>query len=114
MIKLIDGPAAGTVLMLKRGPMFLRAVVNSKGQWDALDQPEETVASGEVPHCYVASDQIGMCHIRSGKRGVSGFYAMGNYRLAAKQPSVEVMSDNAKWRAWCDANRDQLVQVVKP
>jgi len=40
MMKLLDGPAAGTY-MCKRAPLYLRAVVNDKGGTDVLDMPSE-------------------------------------------------------------------------
>jgi hypothetical protein len=36
MTKFTNGPAAGTVLSLRRSPLFLRAVQDAEGKWDAL------------------------------------------------------------------------------
>ena len=49
MMKLLDGPAAGTY-MCKRAPLYLRAVVNDKGGTDALDMPSDTPTDLESIH----------------------------------------------------------------
>ncbi len=54
MIKLVDGPAAGTY-MVKRAPLYLRAVVNDKGGTDALDMPSDTPTDLESIHVYQAN-----------------------------------------------------------
>jgi hypothetical protein len=107
MTKFEDGPAAGTVLSLRRMPMpvFLRVVVNSKGTVDALDMPDDEPTATEKMHAYRKTKFLGNAHVcirGKGKKG-SGFYEMCEYSLCAEQPEQETMRDRAKWQAWCTA-----------
>lgn len=48
MSNFIDGPAKGVHLSLRRSPMFLRAVCEPNGKWDALDQLTDTPARDQA------------------------------------------------------------------
>jgi hypothetical protein len=87
--------------MLHRAVKFLRVVQNKSGVWDALDQPEDTPAPEETVFAYQITEKPGMCHIRSGKRGASGFYAIATYRMCAEQPYDQVMRGMSLWQQWC-------------
>lgn len=97
MIKLLDGPVAGTY-MVKRAPVFLRAVVARDGKKDVLDQLDDEPSEDETIHVYELIGESGWVHINMGRKG-SGFYATGDYRHVpmdgeAVRPAIE-------WRAWC-------------
>jgi hypothetical protein len=112
MTKLIDGPGAGKALMLRRVVTLLRVTVNEAGEIDALDQPEDAPKPEEEwIYVYVNTGQNGgTCHVRYGgnKRHLSGFYAVAEYRLYDLQPPDVTMRDNAKWRAWCETQRERV------
>jgi hypothetical protein len=67
--RFIDGPAAGTVLSLKRSPLFLRAVQDPlDGKWDALDQLDDAPRPGERIVVYRKTEDRGMVHLPSLRR----------------------------------------------
>ena len=93
--------------MLKRAPMFLRVVCHilpggKIGDWDALDQLEDTAGKDEVICVYRVVGTPGWAHINRGRNG-SGFYAMANYKLCDQQPTDEVMRDNQSWTCWVNS-----------
>ncbi|HSI11752.1 MAG TPA: hypothetical protein VK961_06890 [Chthoniobacter sp.] len=114
MTKFEDGPAQGNSLMLKRAPIFLRVVVNTQGEWDALDQLDDHAHQGESLYAYTLTGEPGMCHIlrRSGPKGGSGFYVMAAYRFVTPQPSDAEMRDNTAWREWTIRNRE--ISTINP
>lgn len=99
MTHFLDGPAKGQHLMLRRSPVFLR-VVEQGGKWDALDAPEDTLRPGETANVYRRKGEASCCHIRSGKPGASGFYAIAEYEYVANPPHDGVLRDEAEWRLW--------------
>lgn len=98
MTTFIDGPAKGNILMLKRAPIYLRAVSNAEGKWDACDQLEDTVHPGEVPVAYVLAETPGQAFI-DGPR-IRGLYPISRYQLVLNQPDASVMMNNNLWAAW--------------
>ena len=118
MLSLLDGPCKGT-FMVKRAPLFLRAVAKPVllprerdaeegqirtdfGECDVLDQLNDTPADGEQVFVYQLQGKAGSFHIHArGKDGkaLSGWYAMGEYKYL---PDVdgEQLRDNVKWQAW--------------
>jgi hypothetical protein len=109
MTNFADGPAAGTVLALRRAPLFLRAVQDvGSGKWDALDQLHDEPELGETVVVYRKVEDRGHVHIRSSKKGASGFFAMATYKLHEQQPANEDCYDNAKWQAWAQAQAKAL------
>lgn len=101
MTKFIDGPAAGTVLSLRRAPLYLRAVQNADGNWDALDQLDDTPEPDETVTVYRRVGSATTVHLHGTK--ISGWYAMATYELHAEQPSIEECRDTAKWQDWVHA-----------
>lgn len=103
MTTLIDGPAEGIRLMLKRAARFIR-VVEADGKWDALDQPDDTPKPNEKIYAYEVRGEVGNCHIslrgKDGKRG-GGFYPIASYGFVSQQPDDATMRDTTKWRQWC-------------
>lgn len=98
MVSFIDGPAAGKVLMLRRAPKFLR-VVESHGQWDALDQLHDTPQPEETLHVYQLKGKVMNCHVKMRKGG--GWFVMARYELCLEQADESSMRENAAWQAWC-------------
>lgn len=98
MSKFLDGPAAGSALMLRRAPVFLRAVIDeSTGKVDALDQMDDTPGPSERVHVYRrVGEPIHAC-VRPG-----GCYELGDYRHVpdVDERLVRVTED---WRRWVDA-----------
>lgn len=111
MVSFKDGPAADVVLPLRRAPKLLRVVVSRKGIWDALDQLDDTPNPQEAIHVYRLTARATWMHIRATKRSASGMYAMADYAFVADPPAEEDLRDNARWRAWCEANHARLVPV---
>jgi len=52
MTRFLDGPAAGKTLSLSYAPMYLRVVIDPKGNVDALDAPDDSPRPGEIVHLY--------------------------------------------------------------
>lgn len=100
MTQFTDGPAAGVSLLLRRAPHFLRAVRDVKGEWDALDQLEDTPGAGETIVAYQMVGEPTWCHIRMRKGG--GVYRGGQYRVIEPQPADDVLRSNARWREWAN------------
>lgn len=107
MTTILDGPAAGQKLMLKRSPIFLRVVQDITGKWDALDQPEDTAHLGETVHAYRLKEKpTGVCHLstrgpRGGRQG--GWYCIASYEHINPQPDNVTLRSNAAWTAWCES-----------
>lgn len=100
MTTILDGPAAGQVLSLRRIPTFLRVVFDGK-TWDALDQIDDTPRAGETCFAYYITANHGWVHIKMSGPG-SGFYWRAEYTVCAEQPPQGLMRDRAAWRAWCE------------
>jgi len=98
----LDGPAADVKLMLSRAPHFLRAVQNSGGEWDALDQLTDEPREGERIVVYEMVGEPTWMHVRATK-GRSGVYRGGQYRMVDPQPLEAEVRDRAKWQAWASA-----------
>lgn len=102
MIKALDGPAAGTVLSLRRAPVFLRLVRDRAGTWDALDQLEDEPAGDEEIFAYrIVDGTWGVAFVRPGGR-----YELGEYRYVGEQPSQFELRDTDAWRDWAIATAD--------
>jgi hypothetical protein len=98
----LDGPAKDVKLMLRRAPHFLRAVQTPRGEWDALDQLDDTPRDGETVVVYVMVGEPTWMHVRA-TRGSGGTYRGGSYRLVEPQPSADILRDRAQWQAWARA-----------
>ena len=98
MLTLNDGPCKGT-FMVKRAPVFLRAVIDGKGETDVLDQVEDMPKKNEKIYVYKRVGLENMCHIKMVKRSESGWYALADYWY---MPEVdgEQFRDNGEWQQW--------------
>jgi len=110
MVTFTDGPAASTVLQLRRAPPFLRVVrppgdAPGEEEWDALDQPEDEPRPDETVFAYRRVGKAGSVHlcVRGKGRGRSGWYATGEYAFVEPQPDEATLRETAAWRAWCES-----------
>lgn len=102
--------------MLRRAVMLLRVTMDDSKKhceptFDGLDQPEDSPKPTEKIFVYVNTGKNnGTAHIRFGgkSRRASGFYQRAEYRLYDVQPPDDILRDNAKWRAWCETQRERL------
>jgi hypothetical protein len=94
----IDGPAAGTNLMLRRAPIYLRVTIDAAaGKVDALDQLDDRPEDQETVHVYrkVPGTRSMFC-IRPG-----GCFETAEYRWIPDAVGEELRETSA-WRAWVD------------
>lgn len=101
MTTILDGPAKGQTLMLKRAPKYLRVVRDDKHslspKWDALDQIGDTPMGGETCFAYLLQGKPGVIHLNMG-RGKGGFYPVAEYALCETQPTEEEFRSTALWQ----------------
>ncbi len=100
MTQFLDGPAVGIILYLQRAPVFLRAVQDAAGKWDALDQLDDEPRSGERIIVYRMEGEPSWCHINRRGKGGSGVFRGGVYRVVDPQPEIDDVRSNRAWRAW--------------
>lgn len=113
MTTFLDGPAAGVTLSLSRAPLLLRVVQTKAGQWDALDQLDDTPRFGETIHVYQQASFDGRVHLcRSGKG--SGWFVIASYRLFPRPPADHEIRTTAAWRAWTTAQVTPDGQLKTP
>lgn len=112
MTNFLDGPAMGQVLLLRRSPLFLRVVQAQGGEWDALDQLDDTPKPREKLFVYRLVKTEGRIHIcRRGGRG--GMYSRALYTLHDTQPADETLRLTRMWRDWCADEYDRLLAQAK-
>lgn len=113
MIKFLDGPAKDQTLMLRRAPIMLRVTRQVIARtFDALDQLTDAPDDGEEIFVYRQESYDGHVHLncRGKNRSAGGFYPIATYRLLPDQPEDKHVRTNAAWAAWCDANRERLLE----
>lgn len=99
MITLIGGPVAGTY-MVKRAPVYLRAVVGAAGQGkDVLNELDDSPGPDEKVFVYKLEGEALPVHLLMSPRRLSGFYMMGKYNYL---PDVdgELLRETDAWRRW--------------
>lgn len=106
----IDGPAKGVELLCRRAPIMLRVVQNQHGEWDALDQPDDTVRPGEKVYVYRMVGEPTHMYVCRSPRRLSGMMTLADYAVLPDQPGDEHTRTNEAWAAWCDANKAALLQ----
>lgn len=109
MIRLTDGPHAGTNLMLARAPFLLRVVANQTGEVDALDKIDDTTRPGETVTVYRRTTKPMIVHVdrrdpKTGRR-TGSWFAGAEYRIAKVQPDAATAANNQAWQAWAQTNR---------
>lgn len=114
MTTIEDGPAAGKCLMLKRCPVLLRVVIDTKtGGIDALNETEDIATANESIHVYKAMARPTWCHIYM-RGGRGGFYEVASYKLYSTQPPDEVLRDNDRWAEWATAEWPKIKHEFEP
>lgn len=107
-MKFLDGPATGVVLCLSRAPVFIRAVQNKAGEWDALDQLDDTPRPDETIHVYRLAGSPTWMHVdgrdKQGRRFGRTTYH-GEYRHFPEQPAPEEIRITEGWQAWVETQR---------
>lgn len=103
MIRILDGPAAGAELPLRRAPIFLRVVVNRKNnRIDGLDQLDDTPRPNEDVFVYRAIEGT-LFNLPDGTficgRGGAMAAAAGDY--VHVEMDGNTLRDTGAWRAWC-------------
>lgn len=118
-VRLLDGPAAGVSLGLRRVPIFLRVVMDRRtGRVDALDQLADEPLPGEAVHVYQGVPGT-MTALRADiivcVRGADGMQraatGSGDYRHRPDVDGESVRSTTA-WRAWCLAQPEAVEATV--
>lgn len=109
MIKFVDGPAAGQTLMVRRAPLFLRAVISEASEWDALDQLTDLPTPVETCHVYVRVREPGRVHLHGPKIG--GWYATGSYRYYEPQPAQAILRRRETWEQWATKEAVKLKEA---
>lgn len=106
MITFLDGPAEGQELWVRRAPILLRVVYDSRtDHWDALDQLHDEPAEIENIWVYQLQGKAGWIQLctRGPQRGkVSGRYMTGEYALVPDQPTQALLRDTQQWREWAE------------
>ena len=119
MIELLDGPAKGNYLV-KRSPMWLRAVVNTKtNEMDLLDQIDDEPKKNEAVFIYRLQGEAGYMHVYArgkGGKSTSGFYATGQYKFIIANPEIDTkaLRDNLAWQVWVAAQAAKEGLTVDP
>lgn len=103
MTRFVDGPAAGVTLMLRRAPLYLRAVRDAKGEWDALDQLTDAAEPDETIVVYRREGEPTWCHVCRVKGG--GVFRGGTYRVVDPQPDDRLVRYTTAWREWTVQHR---------
>jgi hypothetical protein len=107
MTTFTNGPADGQILMISRAPHFLR-VVESAGEFDALDQLDDKPTPEEAIHVYEIVGQPGMAFVdgtdpKTGKRfGRRVCIATYNYVGEVSDARIRETED---WKAWCEGRQ---------
>ena len=70
MMTLEDGPAMGSYIV-QRAPLFMRAVVNSEGKGDVLNELDDTPEGNDTVSVYRLTEDKGMIHVNA--RRFKGF-----------------------------------------
>lgn len=111
--KFLDGPAAGEVLALRFAPVLLRVVRSPRGNWDALDQPDDEPRPRERIHVYRLARPAQYMFVRASKRSESGRFALAEYRVHDVQPPDELLRNNAAWAVWAEALAPAIVRELQ-
>ena len=114
MIRFLDGPAQGVTLPCARAPLFLRAVLNSVGGWDALDQLTDEPDPFERIEVYQLHGHAGSVHydginLSTGRR-FGRTEMTGDYKYFPDQPSDQIVRDKQQWQAWATEQKRLLLE----
>jgi hypothetical protein len=93
--------------MVKRAPVFLRAVKNGKGETDVLDQLDDMPKKTEKIYIYKRVGGFTDIHVLMSPRSKSGWYVLANYNWI-QEIDGEQYRDNATWQLWV---ADELLKM---
>lgn len=112
MARFMYGPATGVTIELQRAPIVLRAVRDSTGKWDALDQVDDEAREGEEIFLYmIVPDTIVSIHVcRRGRGQRSGWLQDAEYVFFEPQPIGNELKSNLDWAKWCDQHRNEVYE----
>lgn len=111
MIRFLDGPAAGVELQLRRAPLILRVVFNSRTkEWDALDQEHDRAKPHEQIFLYRGSSRPTPMLIRCSRPSRGGLYWTAEYRLWPAQPTDLELRDENEFNRWVLHNKEKLLE----
>lgn len=100
MSRFIDGPAKGVFLSIQRAPFFLR-VVNSGGDWDALDQLDDQPKPDEEITVYMRVSVPALIHVHLANPRRGYWMQSADYRVLPEQPLRDAVDQTDRWRQWC-------------
>lgn len=106
MSTFLNGPAADVSLVIRRAPLYLRAVQSAKkGEWDALDQLNDEPKPKEKVFAYrkIRDVMKGFMdgQTKGGGRRTGTYFEHGEYVFVEPQPNDEIMRSREKWQEWC-------------
>lgn len=111
MTKFTNGPAVGITLQLQRSPLFLRAVRDLDGNWDALDLLDDAPKVNEDVFVYRLLENHGMVHIdgrdKQGRR-FGKWLAHATYEYHGTQPSLEQGRETERWQRWAHEQAEAM------
>jgi hypothetical protein len=99
VITLIGGPAAG-VYMVKRAPLYLRAVVDKvTAEKDVLNELADEPSANETVSIYKREGEATTVHLLMSPRKLSGWYMLAKYKFL-DDVDGEPLRETAAWRTW--------------
>lgn len=98
MTTFTNGPAKGQTLLLRRSPVYLRVVFDSRN-FDALDQPDDEPRRNERVYIYELQETKGHVFLDGPK--CRGCFAIASYSMVLNPPNEATMRDTDAWAQWC-------------
>lgn len=102
MVKIIDGPAAGARMLLKRAPKYLRIVIDQENKVDALDQKDDEPSANERVYAYIMIEGTYFSGFVCGSTIASGFFVSAEYSICKEQPDDSTLRNLSKWEKWVE------------
>lgn len=102
MILLLNGPASGKMLSLRRAPRYLRVVIDQDGSIDALDQLDDQPKPTEVVYVYVLASDVSRGFACTRGKGCDPILS-AEYMFRPQQPEDATLRDRCAWQRWCIA-----------
>lgn len=103
MVELKDGPCQG-FFMVRRSPVYLRAVLDQSGEKDLLDQVDDVPYGTETVYVYKRQGLSGVVHLHA--KGCSGWYAVATY-IHMPEVDGQALRDNDAWQKWVIAQAEK-------
>lgn len=101
--RFIGGPADKRMIgPFSPAPVMLRVVRDAEGNWDALNEPDDTPKPQEQVFVYRLNSIPRTGHASCRPRSKSFWWSAADYVYHDVQPDRAVLADTERWRAWCD------------